>query len=79
MFCAGIMASVVTLVHFAINPDHLAAPTAPANASPGEFFAEYLEYRQHAEFLPQLARLLGCLTLGLILAWRLDINKFPCT
>ncbi len=76
VFSVGILGLVATLVHFAANPAHLAAPDAAPNTTLGQFFLRYLDWRQQAPLVPQLVLLFTALGVGLILAWRLDINKF---
>ncbi len=76
VFSAGMLALVSMLVHFAVNPDHFAAPDAKTQTTLYQFLLTYLDYREQNQLLPQLALLLACLGVALLLAWRLDINKF---
>jgi hypothetical protein len=76
VFSLGILAAVSMLVHFAVNPDHFAAPDATPQTPLRQFLLDYLTAREQSVLLPQLALLLLSLALALLLAWRLDINKF---
>ena len=78
VFSFGIVVAVSTLVHFVVVVDSSAAEckVPGAGAAFPLFLEQYLCQVEHTKPGNLALTLLGFLAVGLLLAWRVDINKF---
>jgi hypothetical protein len=75
VFTIGILALVATLVHFLTIPAAARSGALTGTALP-DFYNRYLHDTETSDPLRLLKVLFSLIVVGLVLAWRVDINKF---
>lgn len=76
VFTVGLLGIVATGLHFALNPGHIDNPLQTVKPQLIDYIRYYLHYTSSTHHV-NLWFALGCLlSIALLMAWRLDVNRF---
>jgi peptidoglycan hydrolase-like protein with peptidoglycan-binding domain len=76
VFTAGIIVALSTLVHVVVIADGANGMNLGPDATLPQYLDRYLNEVENTDSSDLLAALAGFLIVGMLLAWRVDINKF---